>query len=113
MGLALIALRAPLERCDLRQDLLFFAPPCYFLYALVLILLSGVLREIARLLVPFDNGPLTAYRLWTGRFTEIAELGVAIAAIAYSGAKNHELVLGEDAGDGRSNNCAANTGPEK
>lgn len=90
-GIAVVVLARVFSGRDIRKDLSFFSPPPYFLYTLALILFSGLFRELTLSgASPFDT-TFSSYRFWAGRFTEIAEFGVAMIAFAYTGSKYHAL----------------------
>jgi hypothetical protein len=70
----------------------FFGAPGYLIWIFGLILLCGLALESAYLLKPvLKRADWRPYRLWIGHMTEIAELGVAIAALSYVMVKYHEL----------------------
>ena len=95
-GIILIVLANVLVRRGINKDLLFFAPPPAFVYTLVLIVCSGLFYEAAISGSALHRPSFSVFRSWAGRFTEIAELGVAVIAFSYAASKYHELVHGDD-----------------
>jgi len=90
VGISLILLAGVFARRGMNRNLLFFVPPRVFCITLLIILFGGVFREVAG--IRSKHGiSFTQYRSWAGRFTEIAELGVAVTALAYMGAKGRRL----------------------
>ncbi len=73
-----------------------FLPPHNFRIIFALILVSGLYVEVAELFKLVSTDVQAAERLWfiAGRFSEIGELLVALAACWYSLVKGYEMKLG-------------------
>ncbi|MFC2173289.1 hypothetical protein ACFLU6_11750 [Acidobacteriota bacterium] len=70
----------------------FFFPPKFFICTFSVILLSGVLVEAAtvyKYFFPSDFAEI--FRICCGRFIEIGELGIALAALFYGALKHKDL----------------------
>jgi hypothetical protein len=80
------------------KSLGFFSPPDFLKSAFLLVLLSGIAREVSCLIPNYTHSDMVfEFRRWTGRYTELGELNVSIAAFYYAYYKFQSICLKDHA----------------